>query len=167
MFLPCAGYSTEDFLCKHDEFTSRVGIPRTIVSDQGTQLVKGSLKVEEKDKPYQSFDWKKIQDRDCRTKWIFITAAGQHRNGIAEATVKVMKRSLSLSLKKGEVLTYAEWVTLLARIATSVNSRPLCLNSTSASSEQDEIPVPITPNHLLLAKSTPETTELEYDDGDS
>ena len=166
MFLATPGYSTEDFLCKHDEFTSRVGIPRTVVSDKGTQLVKGSIKVEEKDKPCNKYDWKLVTTRDSRTRWTFVTAGGQHRNGLAEATVKVMKKSLKLGLQSGEILTYAELVTLLARIATSVNSRPLSISTTSSNSEQEDIPTPITPNHLLLARSTSEPTKLEYDDGD-
>ena len=166
MFLATPGYSTEDFLCKHDEFTSRSGIPRTVVSDKGSQLVKGSIKVEEKDKPSNSYDWKLVMSRDSRTKWIFVTAGGQHRNGLAEATVKVMKKSLNLGLQSGEILTYAEFVTLLARIATSVNSRPLSISNTSSNSEQDDGLMPITPNHLLLARSTSEPTKLEYDVGD-
>ena len=166
MFLATPGYSTEDFLCKHDEFTSRSGIPRTVVSDKGSQLVKGSIKVEEQDKPSNKYDWKLVMSRDSRTKWIFVTAGGQHRNGLAEATVKVMKKSLNLGLQSGEILTYAEFVTLLARTATSVNSRPLSINNTSSNSEQDDIPAPITPNHLLLARSTSEPTKLEYDEGD-
>ena len=166
MFLATPGYSTEDFLCKHDEFTSRSGIPRTVVSDKGSQLVKGSIKVEEMDKPNNKYDWKQVISRDSRTRWIFVTAGGQHRNGLAEATVKVLKKSLNLALQSGEVLTYAELVTLLARIATSVNSRPLSISNTSSNSEQDDIPMPLTPNHLLLARSTSEPTKLEYDEGD-
>ena len=166
MFLATPGYSTEDFLNKHDEFTSRSGIPRTIVSDKGSQLVRGSIKVEEQDKPSNMYDWKHVMSRDSRTRWIFVTAGGQHRNGLAEATVKVMKKSLNLGLQSGEILTYAELVTLLARIATSVNSRPLSISSISSNSEQDDILSPITPNHLLLARSTSEPTKLEYDSED-
>ena len=73
MFLATPGYSTEDFLCKHDEFTSRSGIPRTVVSDKGSQLVKGSIKVEELDKPSNRLNWKQVMSRDSRTRWIFVT----------------------------------------------------------------------------------------------
>ena len=166
IFLATPGYSTQDFLCKHDEFTARVGRPRTIVSDKGSQLMKSSIKVEEKDMPVNSFNWKHVISRDSRTKWIFVPAGGQHRNGLAESTVKVMKKSLNLALQAGEVLVYAEMVTLLARIATSVNSRPLSIGSVSSNSEQEDILMPLTPNHLLLARSTSEPTNLEYEEGD-
>ena len=166
IFLATPGYSTEDFLCKHDEFTARVGRPRSIVSDKGSQLMKSSIKVEEKDLPANAFNWKQVISSDSRTKWIFVPAGGQHRNGLAESTVKVMKKSLNLALQAGEVLVYPELVTLLARIATSVNSRPLSIGRISSTSEQEDILMPLTPNHLLLARSTSEPTNIEYEEGD-
>ena len=161
-----AGYSTEDFLCKHDEFTARHGRPVTIVSDQGSQLMRSSIKVEEKDKPNNAFNWSSITSRDSKVRWTFVPAGGQHRNGIAEATVKVMKRSLNLALQKGEVLVYAELVTLLARIATSINSRPLSISRVSSESEQSDQLLALTPNHLLLGRSSSEPFTVEFDEND-
>ena len=69
-------------------------------------------------------------------------------------------------LHAGQVLSYAELVTLLARIATSVNSRPLSIGRTSSSSEQNESLLPITPNHLLLGRTTSEPINLEYQEED-
>ena len=166
VLLATPGYSTQDFLCKHDEFTARYGQPRTIVSDKGSQLVKSSVKVEEKDMPVNSFNWNQVTSKNFNTKWIFLTAGGQHRNGLAESTVKVMKKSLNHALHAGQVLSYAELVTLLARIATSVNSRPLSIGRTSSSSEQNESLLPITPNHLLLGRTTSEPINLEYQEED-
>ena len=51
-----SGYSTADFLVKHEEFCNRKGIPSRIVSDRGTQLIAGSIAVAEKDLPAQG--WK-------------------------------------------------------------------------------------------------------------
>ena len=147
VLLATPGYATEDFLCKHDEFTARFGRPKTIVSDKGSQLVRSSVKVEEKDKPSNSFNWSQIVNKDAKTRWIFVPEGGQHRNGLAESTVKVMKRSLNLALQKGQILAYAELVTLLARISTSVNSRPLSISRMSSSSGKDDVIVPIPPNH--------------------
>ena len=166
VLLATPGYATEDFLCKHDEFTARFGRPKTIVSDKGSQLVRSSVKVEEKDKPSNSFNWSQIVNKDAKTRWIFVPAGGQHRNGLAESTVKVIKRSLNLALQKGQILAYAELVTLLARISTSVNSRPLSISRMSSSSGQDDVIMPVTPNHLLLGRSTSESVNLNYTEGD-
>ena len=81
---------------------------------------------------------------------MFVPAGSQHHNGLPEAMVKVMKTSLSQSLNPGVVLAYDELVTLLARISCSMNSRPLGLANTSYSDQQEDILLPITPNHMLM-----------------
>ena len=47
-------------------------------------------------------------------------------------------------------------MTLLAQISQSVNSRPLSVQNVSSSSQQEDIMLPLTPNHLLLGRSTAE-----------
>ena len=37
--LPVAGYDTESFLLRHEEFVARKGTPALIVSDKGSQLI--------------------------------------------------------------------------------------------------------------------------------
>ena len=93
---------------------------------------------------------------------MFVPAGSQHHNGLPEAMVKVMKTFLSQSLNPGVVLAYDELVTLLARISCSMNSRPLGLANTSYSDQQEDILLPITPNHMLLGRSSPESPPLEY-----
>ena len=72
-----------------------------------------------------------------------------HRNGLAESTVKILKKSLRLALKPGVILKYSELITLVAKIAHSVNSRPIGLSRTSGDSQQEDFLTPLTPNHLL------------------
>ena len=156
--LACPGYSTSDFLCKHAEFVYRKGQPITIVSDRGSQLVAAGKVVACK------LDWDKVAGDNSKSEWIFVPAGAQHRNGISEATVKVMKKSLHLALQPGTVLTYAEIVTLLAKITYSINSRPLTLQNTSPNSQQEDNMMPITPNHLLLARGSIEVPDMEFDE---
>jgi hypothetical protein len=78
----------------------------------------------------------------------------------------VMKISLSQALNPGVILAYDELVTLLARISCSINSRPLGLANTSYTDQQEDILLPITPNHMLLGRSSPESPPLEYSEGD-
>ena len=75
-----------------------------------------------------------------------------------------MKKSLHLALQPGTVLTYAEMVTLLAKITYSINSRPLSLQATSPNSQQEDDMMPITPNHLLLARGFIEVPDMIYDE---
>ena len=164
--LATPGYSTADFLCKHEEFVYRKGRPSTIVSDRGSQLVAGGIVVAERDMPNNKLNWQEVISKNAATDWTFVPVGGQHRNGISEATVKVMKKSLGHALHPGVVLEYAELVTLLAKITYSINSRPLSIQDTSPSSQQEDVMMPLTPNHLLLGKATIEVPDIDYDEGD-
>ena len=55
---------------------------------------------------------------------------------------------------------------MLARISCSINSRPLGLSHISPNDQQEDILQPITPNHMLLGRSSPESPPLEYSDSD-
>jgi hypothetical protein len=80
--------------------------------------------------------------------------------------VKVLKTTLAQALNPGVVLTYDELVTLLARISCSINSRPLGLSNISPNDQQEDILQSITPNHMLLGRSSPESPPLEYSESD-
>ena len=131
--LPTVGYDTASFLLRHKEFVSRKGRPQSIVSDRGTQLVKSGIVLAEKNTP-KGWDWKKVCRENCASDWTFVPIGGAHRNGLAEATVKVLKQSLQHALAPGVVLKYSELNTLLAEISFVVNSRPLGLRNVSAES---------------------------------
>ena len=102
----------------------------------------------EKEKP-GNWNWEQVVKKNSTTNWEFVPVGGQHRNGLSESQVKVLKKSLHHALTPGTVLKYSELVTLLAKIAHSVNSRPLGLSSTSQDSQQEVFLSPITPNQLL------------------
>ena len=73
-----------------------------------------------------------------------------------------MKRSLSLALSPGTVLSYGELLTVLAKISSVINSRPLGLCSTSQGSQQEDFLMPITPNQLLLGRSEIDSPSIDY-----
>ena len=156
--LICAGYSTADFLLTHAEFVYRKGRPSSIVSDRGSQLVAAGKVVAGK------MNWDQVVGKNSMSEWIFVPAGAQHRNGISEATVKVMKKSLALAMFPGAMLTYAEMSTLLAKVTYSVNSRPLTLQAISPNSQQEDNMLPITPNHILLGRGTIDVPPMEYDE---
>ena len=55
-------------------------------------------------------------------------------------------------------------VTLLARVALSMNSRPLALGDVSGTNQQEEDLLPLTPNQLLLGRSTSQVPDIEFED---
>ena len=169
--LATCGYSTEDFLLKHEEFCARHGAPAQIVSDRGSQLVSAGrlLAVRDakadKESP-DGWNWSKITSQNATSNWKFVPIGSQHFNGLPEATVKVLKRSLVHAINPGVELSYPELVTLLAKILYSINARPLGLCSTPNTSQQEDIMLPLTPNMLLLGRSSDLSPPMVYSSED-
>ena len=163
--LATSGYDTASFLCKHTEFVARKGRPRSIVSDRGTQLVKSGIVLAKKKTP-QGWNWEEVVRKNSASNWEFVPVGAQHRNGLAESTVKVLKKSLDHALEPGVLLSYSELVTLLATISFSINSRPLGLSPVSGESQQEDFLSPLTPNQLLLGRTDDSGPPLDYDGDD-
>ena len=161
--LVTAGYSTSHFLTRHEEFVARKGKPRSIVTDRGTQLVKGGIVLSEKEKP-SNWNWAEVVSKNSVTDWKFAPIGSPHYNGLSESTVKILKRSLSLAINPGVILSFSEMVTLLAKISHSINCRPLGIDSVSGDSQQEHNFIPITPNHLLLGRSGEDSPPLDYEE---
>jgi hypothetical protein len=96
--LATCGYSTADFLLRHEEFVARHAAPATIVSDRGSQLVSAGrvlaekAEVADKNAPGQ-WDWSRITRENKASNWIFVPIGSPHFNGLPKATVKVIKIS--------------------------------------------------------------------------
>ena len=163
--LATCGYSTQSFLLRHSEFVARKGAPDKIVSDRGVQLVSAGILLAAKESP-EKWDWNKVTRANSTNNWEFVPIGSQHRNGLPEATVKVLKKSLAHALHPGVVLAYDELVTLLARVSYSINQRPLGLANTSQSSQQEDSMTPLVPNMMLLGRSSNESPPLDYSEDD-
>ena len=163
--LPTAGYDTESFLVRHEEFVARKGQPKSIVSDRGTSLVKSGIVIAEKNTP-TSWNWEEVVRRNSASNWEFVPVGAQHRNGLAEASVKVLKQSLQHALPSGTVLSFTELNTLCAKISFAVNARPLGLSNVSHSSQQDDYLTVVTPNQLLLGRTDEASPPLDYREED-
>ena len=164
--LATSGYSTCDFLCKWEEFIARKGKPKSVVSDRGSQLVRAGMVLAEKEKPH-NWKWEDVVRKNATTNWEFVPVGSQHRNGLSESLVKVLKRSLHHAIKPSTVLRYSELVTLLAKIAYAINARPIGLSSVSQDSQQEDFLQPITANQLLLGSTDDHAPPMDYDGSDS
>ena len=169
--LVTSGYDTESFLLRHEEFVARHAAPTTIVSDRGTQLVSAGRILAEKaalaDKQAPgSWDWSRITRENNASTWHFVPIGSPHFNGLPEATIKVLKKTLSLALHPGIDLSYPELVTLLAKFSYTVNSRPLGLARISPTSQQEDHMMSLCPNMLLLGRSSNVSPSLVYSSED-
>lgn len=82
--------------------------------------------------------------------WKVLPADSPHRNGAAEAGVRVAKRALQ-SLSKSANLIFSEVLTALHLAANLANERPI---DARIQSREDRIEY-VTPNSLLLGRACP------------
>ena len=128
-----------------------------VVSDQGKQLTSrsNSTAFKAKESP-DAWNWDEMKQTGARagTSWEFVPAGCQFQNGLAEARVHAIKRTISHMLAstvngKKPTLNYAELATLLAKAANIVNDRPIGVKNIT----EDEL-VPLTVNQLLLGRTS-------------
>ena len=86
-------------------------------------MVKSGIILAEKNSP-KGWDWASVVRANSASDWQFVPVGAQHRNGLAEATVKVLKQSLKHAIAPGVTLSYSELNTLLAEILFTINCRP-------------------------------------------
>ena len=113
------------------------GSPSTIHCNKGSQLVAASDDVSA---------WPVEEGITL----IPAPAEGQHRNGASESLIKSVKKTLAHTIGNN-VFTFSGLQLVFYEAATIVNSRPIGIVSGS----DPTCPDPITPNHLLLGRSTP------------
>lgn len=146
--------STEGFLKAYQRFTALRGHPRKLWSDQGTNFVGARLVLQELYAFLKNIDKDQVQQRAAATgtdwTWVFHPADSPHRNGAAEAAVRVLKRALS-SVGGESNLTTLEFQTLLYLAANLSNERPIGAKA----QVRDETVQVITPNTLLLGRAGP------------
>lgn len=85
-----------------------------------------------------------------KLKWTFLTLLSPQQGGFYESLIKQVKRSLHTSVGE-QILTWNEMSTVFAEVKCLVNSRQM-----SYISNNPNDPQPITPNHFLLGRASPE-----------
>jgi hypothetical protein len=127
---------------------SKVGIARTLWSDNGTQLTAAAKDLR---MLYKHLNVAQIQkcllEMPERVNWCFSTPAASWQGGAFERLVGSTKKALNATMENHQV-TYEEFRTLLGRAEAIINSRPLI-----ACSEDVRDPTPVTPSHLTLGRS--------------
>ena len=136
------GLNTDSFLNVFARFTSRRGVPKEIISDNGTNFV-GTVNWL-KDLVAQ-LDREKIQRVTAYngTKWSFNPPGGPHFGGVFEIMVKAVKKAIYAVLNNCDI-TDEELITICIGVESLLNSRPITYQSTNPADD-----VPLTSNHFL------------------
>ena len=132
---------TEDY--GTDGFATILGYPGDIHSDQASQLIAASKDIAEL---VANWDLKPIQQWivSRQIKWTLAPAEGPNQNGLSEALIRSVQRSIKLNITKKDILSFYELQTVFYEVANIINSRPIGIISGS----QPEQPSLITPNHF-------------------
>ena len=133
-------YSTKDFLMCYQKHTGIYNDPKVIISDQGTQLVAAGNDV----------NWNEVQHETAKkgTVWQFTPKGCPWRNGMAERSIALAKKTLTCVVNKHQTLNYAELETAYIQVASIMNKRPL-----TAGVYNEEEYTPISPSDLLLGRA--------------
>ena len=132
--------------------TADWGIPLTVYTNKGTQLVSAGPMIGNKE---ESLDWAKIVVSQGIT-WRTCPAGAQFHNGASKAVVKKAKRTFQHIYGEAK-LTALETETVLKRVLAILNSRLLTNTHLSpdgwGQTEDSLLPKyaePLTPNYLLI-----------------
>ncbi len=126
--------TSEAFLAALTHFVARHEVPKTILSDNGTNFMGAKNELSELHSMLQS---KKIADTihnfsaSNSIDWKFSPSMSPHFGGMWEAGVKTMKTLLRKHVRDHR-LTFEELTTVLAEVEATLNSQPLLpVHSTS------------------------------------
>ena len=139
--------STDAFILALRRFVARRGMPKCIVSDNGTNFVGASTELKE---CLNSWNQEQIQDDLLQRsiEWKFNPPLAPHFGGVWERIVRSVKTVLRAIL--GNQCVHLDTLnTSLVEVESILNSRPL----TSESDHPDDLE-PITPNHFFLGRAS-------------
>ena len=140
-------YTTDGFLQLLRRYASVRGWPKTIHSDNGSQLVGASKELKD---CVSNIDWEEIKtfSHPYGTQWNFSPSDAPWYNGCAESLIKSVKRALSTAVGD-QVLSFVELQTCMYETAQLVNQRPIGISH--AEPNQGTY---LCPNDLLLGCSS-------------
>ncbi len=139
---------TDSFINALRRFESRRGKPEKIRSDNGTNF-RGAFR--ELKEAIKSWNQTKIHDylthRDIQ--WQFNPPTASHMGGVWERQIRTVRKVLAGLLINEKGLNEDGLNTLFCEVEAIVNSRPITFVSGNVCDDE-----PLTPNHLLLLRSS-------------
>ncbi|XP_050340580.1 uncharacterized protein LOC126766984 [Bactrocera neohumeralis] len=152
---PVSDLTTQAFLAAFSRFFSRRGCPANLYSDNGTNFIGASqLLMKDRRELLQTLRTQITSLHSHQNiSWHFNPPGAPHMGGLWEAGVKSLKIHLK-KIAKLQKFTFEEFATLLTRIESCLNSRPISPISDDSSNLE-----PLTPGHFLIG--TPLLTPAE------
>ena len=128
----------DSFLMAFSRFIALRGRPEFVLSDNGTNFVRGRKEISAAIKRARG------DERFRNIRWQFIPPHSPNWNGVSERLIASAKRALK-SIIGEEPRTLEELFTAFQEMAGYLNNRPLTIHS----DDPNDL-TPLTPNHFLL-----------------
>ena len=138
--------SAEEFILALRRFVSRVGTPKSLFSDNGTNFTASAKELK---KLFKNINWERVE-KECLSKgieWKFAVEAAPFTNGVAERMIQTVKKHVRIIIGSAR-LTKKHLEIVLKETELIVNNRPLSV----VSPEEEEL-TPITPFQLMMGKT--------------
>ncbi|XP_071086517.1 uncharacterized protein [Haliotis cracherodii] len=136
------GLDTDSFLNALFRMAHRRGMPKEVISDNGTNFVGAAKELKQLFSGLNS-DVMKSSLANKSVKWLFNPPHAPYFGGVFESSVKSAKRAIYAILSSGDV-SDEELMTAFTGAEALLNSRPLTYQSAHPRDD-----VPLTPNHFL------------------
>ena len=137
-------YSSTSFVSAFIRFSCEAGYPKILLTDEGSQLVKGceNMLINFHDTQHRLSLNSKVEYHIC-------PVGGHNMHGKVERKIKSIRESLEKSVFN-QRLSVLQWETVGTQIANSINDLPISLGSVVADLENLDL---ITPNRLRLGRN--------------
>ena len=137
-------YSASGFLQSFVRFSCETGYPKVLVSDEGSQLVKGygDMKI-------SFIDLKNKLHREMGVEFDLSPVGGHNVTGKVERKIREVKESIAKSFQNRR-LSILQWETVGAETANAINDMPLALGNVVSDFESMDL---LTPNRLRLGRN--------------
>ena len=135
------GLDTDSFLNAFYQMVDRRGLPRKMLSDNGTNFVAAERELRES---VEALDQSKIAQSTSKkgVMWHFNPPRAPHFGGVHETMIKAAKRALNADV------THEELTTAFTGVEALLHSSPLTYQSANPDAD-----IPLTPNHFLIGQT--------------
>ena len=137
-------YTASAFMQSFIRFSCTVGVPKSLISDTGSQLVKGYG-----DMRIDFTDLRNQLHRQESVDFEIVPVGGHNMTGKVERVIKEVKSSIERSYEK-QKFSILQWETVGAQIANTINDMPLALRNIVSDFEEMDL---VTPNRLMLGRN--------------
>ena len=137
-------YSAEAFILSFMRFACKVGYPKKLMPDAGSQLLKGC-----KEMKLEYYDIKHRLHKEFGVDFETCPTGAHYVHGRVERKIKHVQESF-LKASDKQRLSVLQWETLADQVANSVNNQPIAIGNIVEEVENLDV---LTPNRLLLGRN--------------